>query len=171
MKYSVSIDVPDLAKGIAFYTDVFGVQEVARPIDVYAVLRGSGGQAFGIIQKPEGSEPAPETDDRRHYTRHWTPVHMDIEVDDFDATLDRLTAAEKELLQQLSVIGRQFPVSLVKQVVTQSEDERHRLLSSLQSKEFLYEQPAFPEVEYIFKHALTKEIAYGTVLQEQRKAL
>lgn len=93
MKYSVSIDVPDLARGIAFYTDVFGVQEVARPIDVYAVLRGSGGQAFGIIQKPEGSQPAPETDDRRHYTRHWTPVHMDIEVDDFDAALDRLTAA------------------------------------------------------------------------------
>ena len=42
---------------------------------------------------------------------------------------------------------------------------------SLQRKEFLYEQPAFPEVEYIFKHALTQEVAYGTVLHEQRKAL
>ena len=44
-------------------------------------------------------------------------------------------------------------------------------MSSLQRKEFLYEQPAFPEVEYIFKHALTQEVAYGTVLQERRKAL
>ncbi|MBI3801523.1 MAG: hypothetical protein HY268_31705 [Deltaproteobacteria bacterium] len=52
----------------------------------------------------------------------------------------------------------------------QSEDELYRLLSALQHKEFLYEQPAFPDVEYIFKHALTQDVAYGTVLQEQRKA-
>ena len=87
------------------------------------------------------------------------------------ARIDRLTAEEKALLQQLSVIGRQFPVSLVKHVVTQPEDELYRLLASLQAKEFLYEQPAFPEVEYLFKHALTQEVAYGTVLHKQRKAL
>ena len=45
------------------------------------------------------------------------------------------------------------------------------VLASLQRKEFLYEQPAFPEVEYIFKHALTQEVAYNSVLQERRKAL
>ena len=45
------------------------------------------------------------------------------------------------------------------------------MLVSLQAKEFLYEQPAFPESEYVFKHALTQDVAYGTVLQEQRKAL
>ena len=87
------------------------------------------------------------------------------------ARIDRLTAEEKLLLQQLSVIGRQFPMSLITAVVPQSEDECHRALASLQSKEFLYEQPAFPEVEYIFKHALTQDVAYGTVLHEQRKSL
>ena len=87
------------------------------------------------------------------------------------ARIDRLAADEKALLQQLSVIGREFPLSLVRQVVTEPESEVYRLLGSLQHKEFLYEQPAFPEVEYIFKHALTQEVAYGTVLQEQRKAL
>ena len=87
------------------------------------------------------------------------------------ARIDRLVAAEKALLQQLSVIGRQFPLSLIKHVVAQPEAELYRLLSSLQTKEFLYEQPAFPEVEYLFKHALTQEVAYGTVLQEQRKSL
>ena len=87
------------------------------------------------------------------------------------ARIDRLTAEEKELLQQLSVIGRQFPVSLVKAVVSQTEDELHQILASLQAKEFLYEQPAFPESEYLFKHALTQDVAYGTVLQEQRKTL
>ena len=87
------------------------------------------------------------------------------------ARIDRLAPEEKALLQQLAVIGREFPVSLIRQVITQPEDELYRLLASLQRKEFLYEQPAFPEVEYIFKHALTQEVAYGTVLQERRKAL
>src|SRR5262245_52847782 len=68
-------------------------------------------------------------------------------------------------------MGREFPVSLIRHVLPQPEDELHRLLSALQHKEFLYEQPAFPEVEYIFKHALTQEVAYGSVLIERRKAL
>jgi class 3 adenylate cyclase/tetratricopeptide (TPR) repeat protein len=87
------------------------------------------------------------------------------------ARIDRLAPDEKALLQQLSVIGREFPLGLIRQVITQPEAELYRLLASLQRKEFLYEQPAFPEVEYIFKHALTQEVAYGTVLQEQRKLL
>src|SRR4030095_3899611 len=87
------------------------------------------------------------------------------------ARIDRLAAAEKDLLQQLAVIGRHFPLILVRHVLPQSEEELYRVLAALQNKEFLYEQPAFPEVEYHFKHALTQEVAYGTVLQEQRKRL
>jgi class 3 adenylate cyclase/tetratricopeptide (TPR) repeat protein len=87
------------------------------------------------------------------------------------ARIDRLSAEEKALLQHLAVIGREFPLGLVRQVVSQPEDELYRLLASLQRKEFLYEQPAFPEVEYIFKHALTQEVAYNSVLQERRKVL
>jgi tetratricopeptide (TPR) repeat protein len=87
------------------------------------------------------------------------------------ARIDRLAPDEKALLQQLAVIGQQFPLSLIRQVIVQPEAELYRLLASLQRKEFLYEQPAFPEVEYIFKHALTQEVAYGTVLHEQRKRL
>ncbi|MBI3757643.1 MAG: hypothetical protein HY267_06670, partial [Deltaproteobacteria bacterium] len=87
------------------------------------------------------------------------------------ARIDRLAPDEKALLQQLAVIGREFPLSLVRHVIAQPEDELYRLLASLQHKEFLYEQPAFPEVEYIFKHALTQEVAYGSVLHERRKVL
>src|SRR5262249_19583680 len=87
------------------------------------------------------------------------------------ARIDRLAPDEKALLQQLAVIGREFPVSLIRQVIAQPEEELYGLLASLQRKEFLYEQPAFPEVEYIFKHALTQEVAYSSVLVERRKAL
>ncbi len=56
-------------------------------------------------------------------------------------------------------------------VVTQPEADLHRLLARLQAAEFVYEQPAFPDVEYIFKHALTQEVAYNSVLMERRKVL
>ena len=109
-----------------------------------------------------------------HYHLETTPSDLQISPTAqgvLAARIDRLTSEEKALLQQLSVIGRQFPVSLVKEVVTQAEDAIYRVLASLLAKEFLYEQPAFPESEYLFKHALTQDVAYGTVLQEQRKAL
>ena len=87
------------------------------------------------------------------------------------ARIDRLAPEEKALLQQLAVIGREFPLSLVRQVDHPTRRRTVSLLASLQRKEFLYEQPAFPEVEYIFKHALTQEVAYSSVLHERRKAL
>ena len=111
---------------------------------------------------------------RGSYSLETTPTELHISPTVqgvLAARIDRLTGEEKTLLQQLSVIGRQFPLSLVKKVVQQPEAELYRVMSSLQAKEFLYEQPAFPEVEYLFKHALTQDVAYGTVLQEQRKAL
>jgi predicted ATPase len=85
--------------------------------------------------------------------------------------IDRLSREEKELLQHLAVLGREFPLSLARQVISKPEEELYRLFSSLQGKEFLYEQPAFPEVEYLFKHALTQEVAYNSMLHERRKAL
>jgi predicted ATPase len=87
------------------------------------------------------------------------------------ARIDRLMPDEKALLHQCAVIGREFPVSLIRQVIAQPEEELYRLLASLQRKEFLYEQPALPEPDYLFKHALTQEVAYGSVLHERRKAL
>jgi predicted ATPase len=107
----------------------------------------------------------------RHVASLPTDLHIPTTVQGvLAARIDRLAPEEKALLQQLAVIGREFPLSLIRQVIARSEDELYGLLASLQRKEFLYEQPAFPEVEYIFKHALTQEVAYNTVLQERRKA-
>jgi predicted ATPase len=69
------------------------------------------------------------------------------------------------------VIGREFPLSLIRGVVTKPDDELNSLLSDLQLGEFIYEQPAVVDAEYIFKHALTQEVAYNSVLIERRKQL
>ncbi|MGH7924819.1 MAG: ATP-binding protein, partial [Candidatus Binatus sp.] len=87
------------------------------------------------------------------------------------ARIDRLPADEKDLLQTLAVIGKEFALSLVRAVVSKSDDELTRMLSDLQSGEFIFEQPAIGDVEYSFKHALTQEVAYGSLLTERRKEL
>ena len=87
------------------------------------------------------------------------------------ARIDRLAQNAKELLQTLSVIGREFPLSLIRTVVRKSDDEINRMLNDLQLGEFIYEQPAVGDTEYIFKHALTQEVAYNSLLMERRKRL
>ena len=87
------------------------------------------------------------------------------------ARIDRLPAQEKELLQTLAVLGREFPLGLVQRVTRKPEDELERMLSRLQAGEFIYEQPAADDVEYTFKHALTQEVAYNSVLLERRRVL
>src|SRR3984893_12359903 len=87
------------------------------------------------------------------------------------ARIDRLPAVEKDLLQALAIMGKEFRLGLVKRVVGKPDAELQRMLSDLQLGEFIYEQPAFPDVEYTFKHALTQEVAYNSVLVERRKLL
>ncbi len=87
------------------------------------------------------------------------------------ARIDRLPAEEKALLQTLAVLGKAFAWSLLTQVTDQLDEELQRILAHLQAEEFIYEQPAFPESAYIFKHALTQEVAYNTVLLERRRVL
>jgi class 3 adenylate cyclase/tetratricopeptide (TPR) repeat protein/ribosomal protein L40E len=87
------------------------------------------------------------------------------------ARIDRLPPDAKDLLQALAVIGREFSQSLIRAVVPKPDDELNRLLNDLQLGEFIYEQPAVGDVEYIFKHALTQEVSYNSLLLERRKAI
>jgi class 3 adenylate cyclase/predicted ATPase len=87
------------------------------------------------------------------------------------ARIDRLPGQEKDLLQTLAVIGKEFPLGLLPRVSERGEEDLYRGLSHLQAGEFIYEQPAFPEPEYTFKHALTQEVAYQSLLVERRREL
>ncbi len=87
------------------------------------------------------------------------------------ARIDRLPPQEKELLQTLGVLGREFPLGLIRHVTLKANDELSRMLSELQLAEFIYEQPAVGDTEYIFKHALTQEVSYNSLLIERRKQL
>ena len=105
MKYSVSIDVPKLEEGLRFYRDALGLTEIARPIPIYAILQ-CGEAQIGIMEKPAGSKPAAGSDDLRRYERHWTPVHVDFQVDDFEGVLERAVKAGAIVEQKHAVRGR-----------------------------------------------------------------
>src|SRR5262249_30929911 len=85
--------------------------------------------------------------------------------------IDRLSPEEKQLLQIAAVIGHEVPLSLLQAIVECSEGVLQRSLAQLQSTEFLYETRLFPEPEFMFKHALTHEVAYGSLIQERRRVL
>jgi tetratricopeptide (TPR) repeat protein len=117
------------------------------------------------------------------------------------ARIDRLPPDQKELLQTLAVLGKEFEIGLVRavlfppfekggpggisgsrqiplnpllrqgsgQALLKGEADLSAALEALQLAEFIYEQPATGEVEYTFKHALTQEVAYHSVLSERRQ--
>ncbi|MGH8068064.1 MAG: AAA family ATPase [Candidatus Entotheonellia bacterium] len=87
------------------------------------------------------------------------------------ARIDRLPPEEKQLLQTAAVIGHEVPLALL-QAIAEAPEEPLRLgLTHLQAAEFLYERRLFPEIAYTFKHALTQQVAYETLLQERRRML
>jgi tetratricopeptide (TPR) repeat protein len=87
------------------------------------------------------------------------------------ARIDRLPSEEKHLLQTAAVIGTEVPLPLLQAIAELDEAALHRGLAHLQAAEFLYETQLFPDQVYTFKHALTHEVAYNSLLQERRRVL
>ncbi len=99
----------------------------------------------------------------------------DIQVPDtiqgiIAARLDRLEDNLKRTMQVASVIGRDFAFRILQTITGMREDLKSYLLN-LQGLEFIYEKNLFPELEYIFKHALTQEVAYNSLLLKRRKEI
>jgi class 3 adenylate cyclase/tetratricopeptide (TPR) repeat protein len=87
------------------------------------------------------------------------------------ARIDRLPAEHKRLLQAASVVGKDVPFALLRAIAGLDDDALRGGLAQLQAAEFLYETSLFPDVEYTFKHALTHDVAYSSLLAERRRQL
>src|SRR5712692_5133811 len=167
----------------ALLSELVGEDPSVQPLKQFILEKTEGNPFFmeEIVQALQEQGVLP--DPRRVGTAHLnvgatgrSPLPTDLHIPSTVQTvlasrIDRLPTEEKDLLQTLAVIGKEFSLGLLKQVVDQSEDTLQSLLSHLQAAEFIYEQPAFPEPEYTFKHALTQEVAYNSLLLERRKVL
>lgn len=89
---SVSIDVPSLAEGIRFYSEAFGCTRLVEPYPGVVVMK-LGNSTFCLLEKRAGSKPSPKTEDVRRYERHWTPVHLDIHVENLTEARARAVKA------------------------------------------------------------------------------
>jgi predicted enzyme related to lactoylglutathione lyase len=91
MKIIINIDVPDLARGIDFYTRALGLTH-SRTLEDVAELTGASSTIY-LLCKPGGSAAVSSPPVARDFSRHWTPVHFDLVVDDVDAAAARARAA------------------------------------------------------------------------------
>lgn len=87
------------------------------------------------------------------------------------ARIDRLPLSAKSLLQTAAVIGKDVPLEFLQPIADVPEDALQNILAELQGAEFLYPTRLLPEPEYTFKHALTHQVAYESVLRERRRAV
>ncbi len=87
------------------------------------------------------------------------------------ARIDRLEPEDKRLLQAAAVVGTHVPFAVLKAIVEGEDEQLRGCLARLQTAEFVHEARLFPDLEYAFKHALTHEVAYGSVLQDRREAM
>lgn len=87
------------------------------------------------------------------------------------ARVDSLADGVKGLLQTGSVAGREFSHDLIKRVTDLSEEELWSHLSALKDSELIYERGIYPQSTYIFKHALTQEVAYNSLLHKRRREI
>jgi class 3 adenylate cyclase/tetratricopeptide (TPR) repeat protein len=87
------------------------------------------------------------------------------------ARIDRLPLGDKALLQTAAVVGKDVPFALLQAIAELPDDELRAAIGRLQAAEFLYEAGLFPDVEYTFKHALTHDVTYSSLLQQRRRAL
>lgn len=92
MNLIVNIDVPDLQRAVDFYTRALGLTHTRTLDDDTAELRGASSTIY-LLCKPAGSTAVKSPPATRDFTRHWTPVHFDLVVDDVDAAAARALAA------------------------------------------------------------------------------
>ena len=99
MTVLINVDVPDLNTAVAFYAEAFGLTVSRRFGDEVAELTGWPAAVY-LLEKAAGTVAAAEQ--ARTYERHWTPVHLDVVVEDIDIALDRAIRAGAKLEQGVS---------------------------------------------------------------------
>jgi class 3 adenylate cyclase/tetratricopeptide (TPR) repeat protein len=129
----------------------FYVEEVAKTLVESGVLRPSNGSY--ALERPVEQVVVPDTIQEVILSR-----------------IDRLEQEAKEAIQLASVIGREFTARLLNRI-SDVEAELDDLLGELKTLELIYEKAYFPELSYMFKHALTHDVAYSTLLMARRKGL
>ncbi len=152
---------------------VLAEQEVMPEITELILDRSSGNPLFieELVRNLLENSYIRKVEDRYVLSRKVSEIQMPETIQGLiSSRLDRLEPNLKRVLQMASVIGRDFTFQLL-QSISGMRDELKFYLLSLQGLEFIYEKSLFPELEFVFKHVLTQQVAYNSLLVKNRKEI
>jgi class 3 adenylate cyclase/DNA-binding winged helix-turn-helix (wHTH) protein/tetratricopeptide (TPR) repeat protein len=161
------------ADGAAMLTALLGDRDELSPLKGLIAER-TGGNPFFVEEIVQGlfEDGSLVRNGTVRITRSLSQLRLPPTVQGMlAARVDRLSRPQKDLLQTLAVIGRESRLRLVRQVTSTDEVLLSQNLTDLCAAEFIYEQPVIGDTEFVFKHALTQEVAYSSLLIERRKQL
>src|SRR5213596_3560518 len=142
----LAVTIAGKAEGNPFF-----LEEIGRTLEETGAVRAENGRL--VLAQAASTITVPET-----------------VQDVIAARLDRLADSQKRTVQTASVIGREFALALLRRV-SDLQEQLEQNLTELKRIELIYQKGGFGELEYVFKHALTQDVAYASLLQSERRRL
>jgi tetratricopeptide (TPR) repeat protein len=163
-------------ESLMMVSHLLGTEELDKELEEFILEKTEGVPLFieELIRSLKDLKIIEREDSRYRITKDLSEVTIPATVQDvIMARVDSLPEGSKSLLQTMSVIGREFSYDLIKRITGLTEHEQELLshLSALKDSELLYERGIYPQSTYLFKHALTQEVAYNSLLLKRRKEI
>jgi predicted ATPase/class 3 adenylate cyclase len=161
-------------ESLAMVSHLFGTEDIGSDLEEL-VLEKTEGVPFFIeefIKSLKDLKIIERKENKYHLAKGTQEVIIPSTIQDvIMARVDSLPAGAKEVLQTGSVIEREFSYALIKRVTDLTEHELLSHLSALKDSELLYERGIYPQSTYIFRHALTQEVVYDSILTKKKKKI
>jgi class 3 adenylate cyclase/tetratricopeptide (TPR) repeat protein len=153
---------------------LLGTEELDKGFEEFILEKTEGVPFFieELIKSLKDLKIIKKKGNRYRITKDIKEVAIPATVQDvIMARVDSLPQETKGLLQTASAVGRESSYDLIKRVTGITEQELLARLAVLKDSELLYERGIYPQSTYIFKHALTQEVVYDSLLLKKRKEI
>jgi class 3 adenylate cyclase/tetratricopeptide (TPR) repeat protein len=161
-------------ESLMMVSHLLGTEEFDKDLEEFILEKTEGVPFFieELIKSLKDLKIIEREDNRYRITKDIKEVTIPATVQDvIMARVDSLPEGIKRLLQTASAVGREFSYELIRRVTGISQEELLSHLSVLKDSELLYERGIYPQSTYIFKHALTQEVAYNSLLLKRKKEI
>ncbi len=161
-------------ESLALVTQLLGSREIHSDLEEFILQKTEGIPLFieEFVRSFRDMKIIRLTNEKYHLAEDVDQVGIPSTIQDVIlARVDGLPEGAKELLQTGSVIEREFSYELIKHVTGLQEHQLLNRLAVLKDSELVYERGVYPHSTYIFKHALTREVVYDSILTRRRKEL
>jgi len=161
-------------ESLVMVSHILGTEDIDKDLEELILKKTEGVPFFieELIKSLKDLKIMERKDNKYHLAKDIKDLLIPSTIQDvIMARVDSLPEGAKGVLQTGSVVGREFSYDLIKRVTDITQEELLSHLSVLKDSELLYERGIYPQSTYIFKHALTQEVAYDTLLLKRRKEI